>query len=141
LFQFNKLYFPPSNNGTHNPKGNIINNIKEFQSNQIRTVWNDEAGEWYFSVVDVVKALTNSLDPKQYIKKLRSRDQELNSKWGTICTPVKMLAPDGKMRKSQASNLEGILRIIQSIPSPKAEPFKLWMAQLGADIIAKPLKN
>ena len=116
-------------------KGNIMDNIKEFQSNQIRTVWNDEAGEWYFSVVDVVKALTDSLDPKQYIKKLRSRDQELNSKWGTICTPVKMLAPDGKMRRSQASNLEGILRIIQSIPSPKAEPFKLWMAQLGADRI------
>ena len=112
-----------------------MNNIKEFQSNQIRTVWNDEAGEWYFSGVDVVKALTDSLDPKQYIKKLRSRDQELNSKWGTICTPVKMLAPDGKMRRSQASNLEGILRIIQSIPSPKAEPFKLWMAQLGADRI------
>ncbi len=112
-----------------------MDNIKEFQSNQIRTVWNYEAGEWYFSVVDVVKALTDSLDPKQYIKKLRSRDQELNSKWGTICTPVKMLAPDGKMRKSQASNLEGILRIIQSIPSPKAEPFKLWMAQLGADRI------
>jgi len=112
-----------------------MDNIKEFQSNQIRTVWNDEAGEWYFSVVDVVGALTDSLDPKQYIKKLRSRDQELNSKWGTICTPVKMLAPDGKMRKSQASNLEGILRIIQSIPSPKAEPFKLWMAQLGADRI------
>ena len=117
-----------------------MDNIKEFQSNQIRTVWNDEAGEWYFSVVDVVKALTDSLDPKQYIKKLRSRDQELNSKWGTICTPVKMLAPDGKMRRSQASNLEGILRIIQSIPSPKAEPFKLWMAQLGADI-KKILKN
>ena len=118
-----------------------MDNIKEFQSNQIRTVWNDEAGEWYFSVVDVVKALTDSLDPKQYIKKLRSRDQELNSKWSTICTPFKMLAPDGKMRRSQASNLEGILRIIQSIPSPKAEPLKLWMAQLGADIITKPLKN
>lgn len=112
-----------------------MNNIKEFQSNQIRTIWNDEAGEWYFSVVDVVKALTDSLDAKQYIKKMRTRDQELNSKWGTICTPVKMQAPDGKMRKSQASNLEGILRIIQSIPSPKAEPFKLWMAQLGADRI------
>jgi len=112
-----------------------MNNIKEFQSNQIRTVWNDEAGEWYFSVVDVVKALTDSLDPKQYIKKMRTRDQELNSNWGTICTLVKMQATDGKMRKSQASNLEGILRIIQSIPSPKAEPFKLWMAQLGADRI------
>lgn len=112
-----------------------MNNIKEFQSNQIRTVWNDETGEWYFSVVDVVRALTDSVDAKQYIKKMRSRDQELNSKWGTICTPVKMLAPDGRMRKSQASSLEGILRIIQSIPSPKAEPFKLWMAQLGADRI------
>ena len=112
-----------------------MNNIKEFQANQIRTVWNEEAGEWYFSVIDVVKALTDSVDAKQYLKKMRNRDLELNSKWGTICTPVKMQAPDGKMRNSQASNIEGILRIIQSIPSPKAEPFKLWMAQLGADRI------
>ena len=112
-----------------------MKDIKLFQSAQIRSVWNDEAGEWFFSVVDVVGALTDSADPKQYIKKMRSRDKELNSNWGTICTPLKMLAPDGKMRKSQTANTEGILRIIQSIPSPKAEPFKQWLAQLGADRI------
>ena len=112
-----------------------MKDVKLFQSTQIRSVWNDEAGEWFFSVVDVVGALTDSADPKQYIKKVRSRDPELNSNWGTICTPLKMLAPDGKMRKSQTTNTEGILRIIQSIPSPKAEPFKKWLAQLGADRI------
>lgn len=112
-----------------------MKDIKLFQSTQIRSVWNDEAGEWFFSVVDVVGALTDSADTKQYIKKMRSRDSELNSNWGTICTPLKMLAPDGKMRKSQTANTEGILRIIQSIPSPKAEPFKQWLAQLGADHI------
>ena len=114
--------------------------MRIFEDKRIRTAWNEETEEWYFSVSDVVEILTDSKDVKQYIKKMRSRDEELNSKWGTICTPVKMLAPDGKMRRSQASNLEGILRIIQSIPSPKAEPFKLWMAQLGADI-KKILKN
>lgn len=112
-----------------------MKDIKLFQSTQIRSVWNDEAGEWFFSVVDVVGALTDSADTKQYIKKMRSRDSELNSNWGTICTPLKMLAPDGKMRKSQTANTEGILRIIQSIPSPKAEPFKQWLAQLGAERI------
>lgn len=112
-----------------------MKDIKLFQSTQIRSVWNDEAGEWFFSVIDVVGALTDSADTKQYIKKMRSRDSELNSNWGTICTPLKMLAPDGKMRKSQTANTEGILRIIQSIPSPKAEPFKQWLAQLGADRI------
>ena len=112
-----------------------MKDIKLFQTNQIRSIWNDEAGEWFFSVVDVVGALTESADTKQYIKRMRSRDPELNSKWGTICTPLKMLAPDGKMRKSQTANTEGILRIIQSIPSPKAEPFKQWLAQLGADRI------
>ena len=85
------------------------------------------------SVFDVVKALTESKDPKQYIKKMRTRDTELGSKWGTICTPLQMLAPDGKMRKTQAANVEGILRIIQSILSPKAEPFKEWLAKIGAE--------
>ena len=112
-----------------------MKDVKLFQSSQIRSVWNDEAGEWFFSIVDVVGALTESSDTKQYIKRMRSRDPELNSKWGTICTPLKMLAPDGKMRKSQTANTESILRIIQSIPSPKAEPFKQWLAQLGADRI------
>lgn len=108
-----------------------MSNIKLFQDKKIRSVWNEENQQWYFSIVDVVAALTDSVDPKQYIKKMRSRDSELSSYWGTICTPVEMIAEDGKRRKIQAANLKGLLRIIQSISSPKAEPFKLWLAQVG----------
>ena len=108
-----------------------MSNIKLFQDKKIRSVWNDEEEQWYFSVVDVVEALTDSADPKQYIKKLRSRDEGLNTNWGTICTPVEMIALDGKRRKIQAANVKGLFRIIQSIPSPKAEPFKQWLAQVG----------
>ena len=109
------------------------NNIQLFENRKIRTAWDNENEEWYFSISDVVEILTDSKDVKQYIKKMRSRDPELNLKWGTICTPLQMLAPDGKMRKTQAANTEGILRIIQSIPSPKAEPFKTWLAKVGAE--------
>ena len=84
---------------------------------------------------DAVAVLADSKDPKQYIKKMRTRDPELNANWGTICTPVQMIAADGKRRKVQAASTEGLLRIIQSIPSPKAEPFKLWLAQVGRERI------
>jgi hypothetical protein len=87
--------------------------------------------EWWFSVADVVEALADSNDPRQYIKKMRQRDAELNSNWGTICTPLELLAPDGKIRKINCANTEGLFRIIQSIPSPKAEPFKRWLAKVG----------
>ena len=103
--------------------------IAVFRGKEIRkTIHNNE---WWFSVVDVVQALTDSTDSKQYIKKLRKRDQELSSNWGTICTPLAMVAADGKMRKTNCANTEGIFRIIQSIPSPKAEPFKRWLAKVG----------
>jgi prophage antirepressor-like protein len=108
-----------------------MSNIKLFESKQIRSTYNEDEQKWYFSVQDVVEALTGSSDVKQYIKRIRSRDNQLNSNWGTICTPVEMIAGDGKKRKIQAANTQGILRIIQSIPSPKAEPFKLWLAQVG----------
>lgn len=111
------------------------NEIKLFEGNQIRSAWDNEKEEWYFSVVDIVAILTDSIDPKQYIKKMRSRDFELNSKWGTICTLVKMKAADGKMRNIQAATIDGIFRIIQSIPSPKAEPFKMWLAEVGKERI------
>lgn len=117
--------------------------LEFFNDNDIRKVWHSGEEEWYLSIVDVVRFLTDSKDPKQYIKKMRQRDEELSSKWGTICTPLQMLAPDGKMRKTQAANVEGILRIIQSISSPKAEPFKIWLAKVGAerlDEIADPEK-
>ncbi|MDE6995576.1 MAG: Bro-N domain-containing protein, partial [Lachnospiraceae bacterium] len=113
--------------------------IQLFESQKIRTAWDAEAEEWYFSVADVVQVLTDSIDPKQYIKKMRSRDPELGSKWGTICTPVEMIAADGKKRKIQAATVEGLLRIIQSIPSPKAEPFKLWLAQVGRERIEETI--
>lgn len=109
--------------------------IKLFEQKQVRTLWNEDEEKWYFSVQDVVEILSESADIKQYIKKMRSRNPELNSNWGTICTPLKMLTADGKMRKIQTSDTEGILRIIQSIPSKKAEPFKQWLAKVGAERI------
>ena len=102
-----------------------------FGEQQVRRVWNDREQKWYFSVQDVVEILTGSADVKQYVKRLRSRDPELSANWGTICTPVEMLAADGKKRRIQGANIEGLLRIIQSIPSPKAEPFKRWLAKVG----------
>ena len=108
-----------------------MSNIKLFQDKKIRSVWNEEEEQWYFSVYDVVEALTDSNDPKQYIKRMRSRDEGLNSNWGTICTPLEMIAHDGKRRKVQTANVKGLFRIIQSIPSPKAEPFKQWLATVG----------
>lgn len=110
-----------------------MSNIKLFESRQIRSVWNEQEQKWYFSVQDVVQVLTDSLDVKQYVKRMLSRDEQLKSNWGTICTPVEMVAADGKKRKVQAANAKGLLRIIQSISSPKAEPFKLWLAQVGSD--------
>ena len=107
------------------------NKIALFEKQEIRRRWYNE--EWYFSVEDVVQALTDSIDVKQYIKKLKARDMELNSNWGTICTLVEMKAKDGKIRKIRTADIKGILRIIQSIPSAKAEPFKLWLAQVGGE--------
>ena len=110
-----------------------MSSIKLFESKQIRSVWDGKDQKWYFSVQDVIEVLTDSSDVKQYIKRMISRDEMLKSNWGTICTLVEMEAADGKRRKIQASDTKGLLRIIQSIPSPKAEPFKLWLAQVGSD--------
>jgi DNA-damage-inducible protein D len=110
-----------------------MSNIKLFESKKIRSDWNEQEQKWYFSVQDVVEVLTDSADVKQYIKRMLSRDEFLKSNWGTICTLVEMEAADGKRRKVQAADTKGLLRIIQSIPSPKAEPFKLWLAQVGSD--------
>ena len=108
-------------------------NIQLFEQKQVRSVWDEEQEKWYFSVQDVVEVLTESSDVKQYIKRLLSRDESLKLNWGTICTLVEMQAADGKRRKIQASDTKGLLRIIQSVPSKKAEPFKLWLAQVGSD--------
>lgn len=109
------------------------NKIQVFDGRNIRTVWNEEEDRWYFSIVDVVAVLTESSDPKQYIKKLKMRDPELKSNWGTICTLVELTSADGKRHKEMTADQRGLFRIIQSIPSPKAEPFKQWMAQVASD--------
>lgn len=105
--------------------------IQLFEGKKVRIVWDETQEKYYFSIVDIVQVLTDSVDAKQYIKRLRTRDPELHLKWGTICTLVEMKAFDGKQRKVQAADLQGIFRIIQSIPSKKAEPVKQWLAQLG----------
>ena len=115
------------------------NSIQLFEDRKIRTAWDEEQEEWYFSVQDVIAVLAESSDPKQYIKKMRARDPELSANWGTICTLVQMPAADDKMRKIQAANTEGLLRIIQSSPSPKAEPFKRWLAQVGRERIEETI--
>jgi BRO family, N-terminal domain len=111
------------------------NKIQLFQEQKVRTHWDDDEEKWFFSVQDIVQILSDSKDVKQYIKRMRSRNPELNANWGTICTPLEMTAADGKLRKIQAADTEGILRIIQSIPSKKAEPFKQWLAKVGAERI------
>ena len=108
-----------------------MSSIKLFESKEIRSVWNEADQKWYFSVADVVEALTESINAKDYIKKMRRRDPLLNINWGTICPPLELLAQDGRYRKIQCANTENLLRIIQSIPSPKAEPFKRWLAKVG----------
>jgi hypothetical protein len=111
------------------------NKLQLFQTQQVRSVWSESEDKWYFSIQDIVAILTDSLDVKQYIKRMLSRDAQLSLNWGTICTLVEMQAADGKKRKIQSADTNGILRIIQSIPSPKAEPFKQWLALVGSERI------
>jgi hypothetical protein len=106
--------------------------IQLFEGVNIRIVWDEKEQEYYFAVADIVQVLTDSNDVKQYIKRMRSRDAELDFRWGTICTPTRMKAADGKYYKTQAATLEGIFRIIQSIPSKKAESLKQWLAEVGS---------
>lgn len=112
-----------------------MNNIKLFQDKKIRSVWNDDEEQWYFSVVDVVEVLTDSANPTDYLKKMRKRDESLAFYIGTNCPQVEMVTESGKKRKTLAANVKGLLRIIQSIPSPKAEPFKQWLATVGYERI------
>ena len=102
-----------------------------FEEKQVRRAWNQVEEKWYFSIDDVVEVLTASTNVKDYVKKLRKRDPALEAYWGTNCPLVAMPGADGKIRPIRAANAEGLLRLIQSIPSPKAEPFKLWLAKVG----------
>ena len=106
--------------------------IKLFESKKIRTAWDEQQEKWYFSVVDVVAALTDSTNPTDYLKKMRQRDPELSKGWGQIVTPLPYKTAGG-LQKINFADTESILRIIQSIPSPKAEPFKLWMAKVASE--------
>lgn len=109
-----------------------MSNIKLFESKQIRTVWNESDQKWYFVVADVVQVLTDTPNPTDYIKKMRKRDEQLSQGWGQIVTPLSVETAGGK-QKLNCANAQGLLRIIQSIPSPKAEPFKLWLAKVGSE--------
>lgn len=113
--------------------------IQKFEERSIRTAWDEEREEWYFSVVDVIAVLTESTNPTDYLKKMRKRDELLSSYIGTNCPQVEMVGNTGKKRKVLAATAEQVLRIIQSIPSPKAEPFKLWLAQVGRERIEETI--
>ena len=108
--------------------------IQLFEERKVRTVWDDASETWYFSVIDVVGILTDSPDPKRYWSVLKSRiKKEGGGEPTTICSTLKMPAPDGKMRLTDVADAQQLFRLIQSIPSPKAEPFKQWMAQIASD--------
>ena len=113
--------------------------IQIFEDKRIRTAWNEEAEEWYFSVVDVVSVLTDSKDPTAYWRKLKQRLKAEGNETVTNCHGLKMTAPDGKKRMTDVVDTEQLLRIIQAIPSPKAEPFKLWLAQVGRERIEETI--
>ena len=108
------------------------NAIKLFEEKRVRTIWDDQQEKWYFSVVDVVSVLTDSVNPTDYLKKMRKRDPQLAEGWGQIVTPLSIQTAGGK-QKVNFADTEAMFRIIQSIPSPKAEPFKLWMARVAAE--------
>ncbi len=113
----------------------MSDDVKMFEGSQIRSVWDNEREEWYFSIVDVVGALSESKNPTDYLRKMKKRDEILASYLGTNCPKVGMVSTNGKIRKVLAGNLKDVFRIIQSIPSPKAEPFKMWLAEVGKERI------
>ena len=114
----------------------MSDDVKIFEGSQIRSVWDDEREEWYFSIVDVVGSLTESNNPRDYWYRVKKRmSEEEKSELSTICRQLKLKATDGKMRLTDVADMQGIFRIIQSVPSPKAEPFKMWLAEVGKERI------
>jgi len=112
-------------------EGSQMSNVKLFESSQIRSTWNEDEQKWYFSIIDVVAALTDSANPRDYWYRIKQREKISGIELSTICRQFKLEASDGKLRETDCSHTEGLLRIIQSIPSPKAEPFKRWLAKVG----------
>ena len=120
-----------------------MNKIKVFENKKVRTAWNEETEDWYFSVIDVIEILTESENPRDYWKVLKHRLAKEGSELVTNCNQLKLPATDGKMRLTDVLDTKGILRLVQSVPSPKAEPFKMWLAKVGSerlDEIADPEK-
>lgn len=114
----------------------MSDDVKIFEGSQIRSLWDNEREEWYFSVVDVIGSLTESNNPRDYWYRVKKRmSEEEKSELSTICRQFKMKASDGKMRLTDVADMQGIFRIIQSVPSPKAEPFKMWLAEVGKERI------
>ena len=107
--------------------------IKLFENKKVRTIWDNETEEWYFSVVDIVEVLTDSANPNNYWKVLKNRLKKEGSQLVTDCNQLKMPSSDGKKYKTDCMNVEQVFRLIQSIPSPKAEPFKLWMSRVAKE--------
>ena len=114
---------------------NANDKMQLFENSRIRTAWNETEEAWYFSIVDVVQVLTDSVDGRKYWNKLKQRLKEEGNETVTNCHQLKMTAADGKKRLTDVANTEQLLRLIQSIPSPKAEPFKLWLARVGSERI------
>ncbi len=111
-----------------------MNEIKLYENKEIRSIWDNEKEKWFFSVVDVVGVLTDSVNPRDYWYRVKKRmSDEEQSELSTFCRQLKLKAADGKMRETDVADLQGIFRIIQSIPSPKAEPFKMWLAEVGKE--------
>lgn len=114
----------------------MSDDVKIFEGSQIRSVWDNEREEWYFSIIDVIASLTESSNPRDYWYRVKKRmSDEERSELSTICRQLKLKAPDGKMRLTDVAGMQGIFRIIQSVPSPKAEPFKMWLAEVGKERI------
>ena len=118
---------------------NDNSSIQLFEDQKIRTAWDAEKEEWYFAIVDVIAVLTDSADPQNYWRVLKKRLKDEGNETITNCNGLKMTAPDGKKRKTDVANTEQLLRIIQSIPSPKAEPFKAWLAVVGKERIEETI--
>ncbi|OQX20484.1 MAG: hypothetical protein BWK75_04795 [Candidatus Altiarchaeales archaeon A3] len=116
-------------------KKNKENSVVLFNDKQVRRVWNEEKEEWFFSIIDVIAILTESVNPRKYWSVLKTRLKQEGSQLATNCSQLKMMSSDGKYYLTDVGNTKAILRLIQSIPSPKAEPFKLWLAKVGTERI------